>query len=134
MIGPGSLPRYRPIGLRRPILAYRRKRKRSQPRVKEQTSRTVAGTTELVLFDHGPAEFPVAAVRPREPRARMIALVGDLQHWLVAQWQWFRPRTVPVAVAALSMVAILKSAAYLAHQQVESSPHARVVHIDIAPR
>jgi hypothetical protein len=84
-----------------------------------------------VLFDHGPTEFPVATAVAREPRARMIALVADLQRWLSARWQWLRPRTVPCAVACLGMLALIASADYLAHQNVEA-PH--VVHIDIAPR
>jgi len=70
---------------------------------------------EIVLFDHGPAEFPVATARPRELRARAIALAAHLQLWLRARWAWFRPRTVPCAVAALGMIAVLASANYLAH-------------------
>jgi hypothetical protein len=133
MIGPGWLPRYRAIGLRRPTLAYARRRKRS-PRANQQVPHAATGSPELALFDHGPTEFPVATVRPHEPRARLIALAGGLQRWLVARWQWFRPRTVPVAVAALGMIAVLKSADYLAHYHGDPAPHVRVVHIDFAPR
>jgi hypothetical protein len=133
MIGPGWLPRYRPLGLRRPTLAYNRRRRRSQPRG-NQAPRTASSHPELVQFDRGPAEFPVAMIRPREPRARMVALAAGLQRWLVARWQWFRPRTVPVAVAALGMIAVLKSADYLAHHHGDPAPNARVVHIDLAPR
>jgi hypothetical protein len=133
MIGPGWLPRYRPIGLRRPALAYNRRRRHSQPRA-NPAPRTSASPPEPVLFDRGPAEFPLATIRPREPRARMVALAGGLQRWLAARWQWFRPRTVPVAVAALGMIAVLKSADYLANQHGEPAPHARVVHVDFAPR
>jgi hypothetical protein len=32
-----------------------------------------------------------------------------------ARWAWFRPRTVPCAVAGLGMVAVIASAHYLAH-------------------
>src|SRR5262249_52083161 len=93
-----------------------------------------AVNTEIVLFDHGPAEFPVASLRPRNTRARVTALVGALEHWLVARWQWFRPRTVPCAVAGLGMIAVIESADYLAHfkdhvQQVPST-----VHVDLARR
>ena len=63
MIGPGSLPRYRPRALlRRPTLAYRRVRKRSRPRANHAAKATPAPHTEIVLFDHGPAEFPLADV------------------------------------------------------------------------
>lgn len=134
MIGIGWLPQYRTRGLRKSPLAFRRvRRRRSQPRARNQAPRAQPGCTELVLFDHGPTEFPVATIRPREPRARMIALVGALQRWLVARWQWLRPRTVPCAVAALGMFAMIESADYLTHAHEDATPHARVVHVDLAP-
>ncbi|HEY5927074.1 MAG TPA: hypothetical protein VIV11_35545 [Kofleriaceae bacterium] len=85
-------------------------------------------------FDHGPAEFPVATVRPREARARAIALVGSLQRWLVARWQWFKPRTVPCAVAALGMIAVLASAHYLANHKDDNCLKRHIVQVDLAPR
>lgn len=130
----GLLPRYRSRALKRPTLAYTRLRRRAKARAKNQAPRTTQVNTEIVLFDHGPAEFPVATVRPRHARARAIALVGALQQWLLARWRWLRPRTVPVAVAALGMAAVLKSADYLAQDHGEASPHVRVVHIDLAQR
>jgi hypothetical protein len=90
--------------------------------------------TDLVLFDHGPSEFPIATMRAREVRARVTALVADLQRWLATRWQWLRPRTVPCAVACLGMIAILAFSDYLAHQDVQHVTAAHVVHIDIAPR
>ena len=143
----GELPRYRPRALRRPTLAYTRlARRRSIPgpgagpgpsisgaRTKTSTAAAAAVNTEIVLFDHGPAEFPVATVRPREARARVIALLADLQHWLAARWAWFRPRTVPCAVAALGMFAVMASADYLAHgHEKHGSPS--VITILISPR
>jgi hypothetical protein len=137
VIGPGWLPgvRARPMSsLRRRTLAYTRTRRRSQRRPNKQATPLTTANTDLVLFDHGPSEFPVATARAREPRARVIALVADLQRWLVARWQWLRPRTVPCAVACLGMIAILASADYLAHQHVDHVTATHVVHIDIAPR
>jgi hypothetical protein len=71
--------------------------------------------SEIVAFDHGPVEFPVAIVRPREPAARVVAMVGDLRRWLFARWSWLRPRTIPVLVAAAGTAFVLMSADYLAH-------------------
>jgi hypothetical protein len=70
----------------------------------------------------------------REPRARVTALIAELQGWLAARWQWLRPRTVPCAVAGLGMVAVMAAADYLAHYEVAHAPSVHVVHIDIAPR
>jgi len=91
-------------------------------------------TTDLALFDRGAAEFPVATARPREARARAIALAGALQRWLVARWQWLRPRTVPCAVAGLGMLAMIEAADYLTHIHEDAAPSARIVHVDLAPR
>ena len=142
MIGPGQLPRasdWRARGLRRPTLAYTRMRKRSiSPRAKRATkissAETSAVNTEIVLFDHGPAEFPVATLRPRELRARAIALVNDLQQWFGARWQWFKPRSVPCAVAGLGMLAVIASADYLAHHQgQQDKAHVCSVKVTLAP-
>jgi hypothetical protein len=136
VIGPGWLPgvRARPMSsLKRRTLAYTRTRRRSQRRPNHKTTSPTTASTELVLFAHGPAEFPIATVRARELRARVIMLVADLQRWFAARWQWLRPRTVPCAVACLGMIAILASADYLAHQHVEHVTASHVVHIDLAP-
>jgi hypothetical protein len=135
MIGPGSMPRYRPRGLRRPTLAYTRMRKRTYARTNKQAPSAAGVNTEIVAFDHGPAEFPVATLRPRNASARMTALVGALEQWLAARWQWFRPRTLPCAVACLGMLAVMASADYLAHYQAEHVHQApQAVHIDLASR
>lgn len=136
MIGPGSLPRYRPRALlHRSTLAYRRVRKRSRPRANLAAKTTRVPHTEIVLFDHGPAEFPLATMRPRETGARVTAALGALQRWLVDRWHWLRPRSVPCAVAALGMIAVMASADYLAHYEEDCvSQHAVPVHVDLAPR
>ena len=138
MIGPGCMPRYRPRGLipvSKRTIAYTRTRPRSQRRGEKPAHRPGLVNTEIVLFDHAPAEFPVATARPRDARARVIALAGSLQQWLVARWQWLRPRRVPCAVAGLGMMAVLASANYLAHYEEDCALQApAAVHIDIAPR
>jgi hypothetical protein len=81
---------------------------------------------EFQIWHHHRSEFPIATVRPRRVRARVIAMLGELQRWLVSRWDWFKPRTVPVIVAALGMIFVLASADYLArahgqkHQQVDT--------------
>lgn len=137
MIGPGWLPRYRPriaSPLDRRSLGYTRRR-RSRPRGNKAASAPCTVNTEIVSFDHGPVEFPVATVRPREARAQLIALVGALQAWLVARWQWLRPRSVPCAVAGLGMLAVLASADYLAHYKDACMDRhtAAAVHVQLAP-
>jgi hypothetical protein len=130
----GQLPRYRPRGLRRPTLAYTQlRRKRSQKRTKSSSANPAPVNTEIVLFNHGPVEFPVATVRPREVRAFAIALLTDLKNWLAARWEWLKPRAVPCAVAGLGMVAVIASADYLAHDHSDKASSApRVVQIDLS--
>src|SRR5258706_2322780 len=134
-LGPGWLPRYRPRGLRRPTLAYTRMRRRSPSRTIREANSTAPVNNEIVLFDHGPTEFPIATARPRELRSRAIAMVAHFQLWLAERWAWLRPRTVPCAVAALGMIAVLASADYLAHanddQGTRSTPY---IHIDLVGR
>lgn len=135
MIGPGWLPGLRTRAPRRHTLAYMRGRRRSRARANKQATPAPSVNTEIVLFDHGPAEFPVATAVPREPRARAIALAAALERWLLARWHWLKPRTVPCAVAGLGMWAVLASADYLAHQHgTQAKSDARVVQIQIAPR
>jgi hypothetical protein len=135
MIGPGWLPgaRLRPSARKR-TLPYTRTRRRARPRMNKQAPIAQVPNTDHVLFDHGPAELPVATTVPRAARARVVALVADLQHWVAARWQWLRPRTVPCAVAGLGMVAVLASADYLAHSHGKNAapPSAKVVHINVA--
>lgn len=118
MIGPGWLPRPSARCWRRRTLAYTRKPRRTSRRGKEVAPTVGQVNSEIVAFDHGPVEFPVAIVMPREPAARMIALVGDLRRWLFVRWSWLRPRMIPVLVAAFGTLFVLMSADYLAH------PHA----------
>ncbi len=117
MIGPGCLPR--PRALRRRTLAYTRLPRRRSRRGKELARAGGQVNHEIVIFDHGPAEFPVARVRPRDPGSRALVLLGDLKLWLAARWSWLRPRTIPVLVAVAGMLFVLMSADYLAHPHVQ---------------
>jgi hypothetical protein len=90
-----------------------RRRHRARSRPNKQAPIGTVPNTEPVLFDHRFAEFPVAATVPRAPRARAIALEADLHRWLATRWQWLKPRTVPCAVAALGMIAVLAFSNYL---------------------
>ncbi len=68
-------------------------------------------------FDHGPAEFPIATLRPRAPIATLTAWVGDLQRWLVERVAFLRPRTIPLIAAMVGMLGTAAAAHYL--QRVE---------------
>jgi hypothetical protein len=132
VIGPGFLPRLRP--LRRP-LAYTRLRKRSYARTIKQARAAGPVNTEIVAFDRGPSEFPVATMRPHDAGARVTALFGALDKWLDARWQWFRPRTVPCAVAGLGMLAVLWFSEYLTQEHADTARATpSVVHVDLASR
>jgi hypothetical protein len=91
--------------------------------------------TEIVAFDHGPVEFPIATARPREAGAQLVALVGALQRWLIARWQWLRPRSLPCAVAGAGMLAVLAFSNYLAHYNERDCHKTRSTpsHIEVAP-
>jgi hypothetical protein len=120
VIGPGWLPQLRPFAfVRRRTLAYTRNRRR---RRKAAATPAFAGDTGDVIFDHGPSELPVATARSRAPRDVLRLVLGDFARWARARWGWFRPRVVPLAVAAASMLAIVTSAEYLARQATRPRP------------
>ena len=123
MIGPGCLPR--PGRVRVRTLAYVRVRRRARPR--RRAPDAAVRYTEIVSFDHGPAEFPVATLLPREPRAQALAALGEVQRWLAARWTWLKPRAVPVLVAALGMLFMIASANYLNHLQAPAPAPTHVV-------
>ena len=64
-----------------------------------------------MLFD-APRELPVATVR-RAPAPLVARLTGAFAAWLGARWQWLRPRSIPVIVAAIGMVAVINAVNYL---------------------
>ncbi len=87
-----------------------------------------------VAFDHGPREFPVATILPRDPKSHAAVWLGDLRRWLVARWSWLRPRTVPVAVAAIGMLLVLASADYLSRDHSSHAQNNRVMlHVTSTP-
>ncbi len=106
MIGPGSLPRLRPLSaMKKRTLAYTRiRRVRRRP----SAARTCeVRHAEIVIFDRG-HELPRATLIDNTPKARLRA-------WLSDRWLWLSPRAVPVLVAAIGMIFVLISADYLAH-------------------
>jgi hypothetical protein len=92
-------------------------RRRTMPykRVMRRPRRTVASPPSAVndgdmIFDQPPAELPVATLMPKSRRTQLAA---DLRAWLGARWSWFKPRTVPMIVAFLGLLAVVGSANYL---------------------
>ncbi|MFT3691652.1 MAG: hypothetical protein QM831_00840 [Kofleriaceae bacterium] len=75
-----------------------------------------------MIFHYGPAEFPTATLVPNDARSKASAGMTGFGRWLLGGWSWFRPRTVPVLVAALGLLAVLASADYLRHVKT-APPH-----------
>ena len=71
------------------------------------------------MFD-APRELPVATVR-RAPAPVVARLAGAFAAWLGARWQWLRPRSIPVLVAALSLVALVNAVNYLGRAHAVSA-------------
>ena len=114
MIGPGWMPRLRPLAqMKKRTLAYTRirriRRKRNAAPAREVSH------PEIVLFDRG-TELPRATLVARAP-------VAHLRMWLLERWTWLSPRAVPVLVAALGMIFMIISADYLAHFHGDPSVH-----------
>jgi hypothetical protein len=116
MIGPGWLPS-RPISRLKRTLSYTRKRRTARGRRQKARTETKPRVhhDHTVIFHTGPSEFPVATVVPHDSASFARVATADLGRWFVAKWSWFRPRTVPVLVAALGFLAVLASANYLRH-------------------
>jgi hypothetical protein len=126
------MPKYVPRFRKRLTIAYKRRRRPRRHAALDAThgERLQA---EALAFDHGRAEFPVATLRPREARGRAVAAIAAFERWLLARWQWFKPRTLPCAVAALGLVAIVAAADYLAHHmdQPKPEPTQKLILVDI---
>jgi hypothetical protein len=129
VIGPGWLPRPSARLRLARTPAYMRGRRRARAASKKAALPGAPVNHQGVLFDLGARELPIATVRPREPRARALVLLGDLRRWLAARWTWLRPRTVPVLVAAAGMLFVLVSADYLKH--AHGTPPHRVTNVPI---
>jgi hypothetical protein len=106
-------------------------RRRAYRRAKTRAVRAPSVHHEIVIFDPGPAEFPVATLRPRDTRTWAGVALGDLRRWLFARWTWLRPRAVPVIVAALGATLVIASAEYLSHAH-GTLPHQHTAVIDVS--
>lgn len=106
MIAPGWMPsRPRPMRRAGRTCTYTRPRRRVLARAARPVNH------EVMLFD-APRELPVATVR-RAPAPVVARLAGAFAAWLEARWHWLRPRSIPVLVAALGMVAVINAVNYL---------------------
>ena len=80
-----------------------------------------------MLFDGLPPELPTATLLSSARHGRHRVIGGHLRHWLSDRWAWLRPRTVPMIVAFVGMLAVLGSTKYLStyactpHHSVTSS-------------
>lgn len=139
MITPGWLPVRPRSALRRRTLPYTPLPRRRMRRIVPKAARpAITVDTEVMLFDHA-AELPVATVR-RAPTMRLTLWAGDLQRWLLARWQWLRPRTIPVLVAMAGMFAVLRAVDYLANPpaaqlslSIDTAPEPPLMYIDGKP-
>ncbi|MBX3160926.1 MAG: hypothetical protein KF773_33505 [Deltaproteobacteria bacterium] len=112
MISPGG--RFRPAWLwtrPRRTWTYTRRRRGAVPAQKRRAPSPVAPYTGDMLFDQTPRELPVATVHTRG----RAAVAAALQRWLAAKWTWLRPRSVPVLVAFVGMLAVVGSVNALTH-------------------
>jgi len=130
------MPRYVPRFRKRIAVTYKRIRRRRPARMQKEAKPLERVQAETVAFDHGPVEFPLATIRPRETRGRAIAAMAALQRWLVARWVWFKPRTMPCVVAGLGMMAVIAAADYLAHHIDQPKPEKsdKLMLVDISKR
>lgn len=133
MIGPGWLPsRPRPLGrVRRGPLPYtargRRRRTALRPAAHLASGSGAPGSHPGdLLFDGVPAELPTAVLLPGAALARHRVLGGLLRRWLGDRWAWLRPRTVPILVAFIGMLAVLGSTTYLSSFALEPPRAARM--------
>lgn len=106
MIRVGWLPSLsRPSQRRRP-LPYTGRRRR---RVNKPVERQVSAEDLSMIFDQC-QELPTATLVPKD---RGSQLAADLRTWFAARWQWFRPRTIPMIVAFVGMLAVIGAATAL---------------------
>ena len=86
-----------------------------------------------MLFDGLPAELPTATLLASAGQARHRVIGGHLRHWLDDRWAWLRPRTVPMIVAFVGMIAVLGSTKYLSSFAISSPPRASAISDGHAP-
>jgi hypothetical protein len=100
----------RPISRRRTLPYSGRRRRRVISRAPKAAAPEILMNDEDMIFDQPPAQLPVATMVPKD---RGTAFAADLRAWLVARWQWFRPRTIPMIVAFVGMLAVIGAATWL---------------------
>lgn len=111
MIRIGWLPsQSRPVSRRRTLPYSGRRRSRGFPQRPKAAAAQVLVNDEDMLFDQPPAELPVATMVPKDRRTQFAA---DLRAWLAARWQWFKPRTIPMIVAFVGLLAVIGAATWL---------------------
>lgn len=77
---------------------------------RKAVARPVLADDQSMIFDLPPADLPVATVVPKDHTTQLAA---DLRAWLAARWQWFKPRTIPMIVAFVGMLAVIGAATWL---------------------
>ena len=112
MIRVGWLPSQSRPSSRRRTLPYsgRRRSARTISRRTNAAAPVKLVNDEDMIFDQPPAELPVATMVPKD---RGTQIAADLRAWLVARWTWFRPRTIPMIVAFIGMLAVIGAATWL---------------------
>jgi hypothetical protein len=95
---------------RRRTLPYSGRNRRVISRRSKAAPPPVSVNDGDMLFDQPPAELPVATMVPKD---RGTQLAADLRAWFAARWQWFRPRTIPMVVAFVGMLAVIGAATWL---------------------
>lgn len=111
MIRIGALPsQSRPVSRRRTLPYSGRRRSRKIPQRPRAATPNILVNDEDMLFDQPPAELPVATMVPKDRRTQLVA---DLRAWLAGRWQWFKPRTIPMIVAFVGLLAVVGAATWL---------------------
>ncbi len=116
---------------------YTRRRVRSPRRGAANRSAPV-NNEDIMIFDQAPAELPVATLIQRDGKSQLRA---DLYAWFAAKWRWFKPRTVPMIVAFIGMLAVVGSANWLRNYArrapdrlvIEQTKRSALIVVDAAP-
>jgi hypothetical protein len=115
----------------RPLPKYRA---RTLPYTTERVAKARRAVRGQAVFERAPAELPTATVHVHAwSRA---ALTSRIRGAAAARWQWFRPRLVPVLVAAIGACALLAATNYLTNlaREVPSPPtHATGYQLSLVP-
>ena len=107
-------PRLRPLGFkRRCTLPYTHRRAVTRSGREERANGSHTRDTDFVLFDP-PRELPTATV-VIEPRTFTQLLSSGIALWLSDRWRWLRPRTIPLTVALVGLLGVVRAVDYLTH-------------------